>query len=108
MPRKMRLVKNDDGTWRSWDNSTDDCMDNVEIMDVVDATRPPAAGFASYRVYIDQVNQTCINVTAQNDADARKIAKEQWHRDWAHAEVISVEKYDDLSDALRTLARDEA
>ena len=35
----MRLVKNDDGSWRSWDNSTDDCMDRVETMEVREVTK---------------------------------------------------------------------
>ena len=35
----MRLVKNEDGSWRSWDNSIDDPMDKVETMDVVTVDR---------------------------------------------------------------------
>ena len=30
----MRLVKNEDGSWRSWDNSLDDPLDKVETMEV--------------------------------------------------------------------------
>lgn len=32
--RELLLVRNDDGSWREWDNSLDDCMDRVETMKV--------------------------------------------------------------------------
>lgn len=35
MSETLRLVKNEDGSWRSWDNSTDRCRDYVETMEVV-------------------------------------------------------------------------
>lgn len=41
-PRQMRLVREDDGSWRSWDNSIDDCMDgreSIEVREVTDCDR---------------------------------------------------------------------
>ena len=35
----MKLVKNDDGSWRSWNPIRDDCMDKVETMEVVPMER---------------------------------------------------------------------
>ena len=35
----MRLVKNEDGSWRIWDNSRDDPMDKLETMEVVPVDR---------------------------------------------------------------------
>lgn len=35
----MRLVKNEDGSWRSWDSLRDDATDKVETMEVVPVDR---------------------------------------------------------------------
>ena len=48
-----------------------------------------------YIVYIRQVNQTCLEVTADNEEQAREKGRAKWRREWAHAEVVSVEKCDD-------------
>jgi hypothetical protein len=48
-----------------------------------------------YIVYIEQVNQTFVEVTAQNEEEAREKGKAKWRREWAHAKVRSVEKCDD-------------
>jgi len=39
MAREMRLVREDDGSWRSWDNSIDDCMDKRESIEVREVTK---------------------------------------------------------------------
>jgi hypothetical protein len=87
----MRLVKNDDGSWRSWDSSIDDCMDHVETMDVVEIQREDAR-LISYRVYFGQINQICIGVTARNEDEARENAHYEWKKHWSKPDVMSVER----------------
>lgn len=48
-----------------------------------------------YIVYISQVNQTFVEVTAKNAEEAREKGEKKWRREYAHAEVMSVEKCDD-------------
>jgi hypothetical protein len=49
-----------------------------------------------YIVYIQQINQTYVEVTAENEEEAREKGKAKWFgRVWAHAVVMSVEKCDD-------------
>ena len=88
----MKLVKNDDGSWRNWDASRDDCMDRVETIEVAEVPKAFVAGAISYLVYIGQINQTCIGVTARNEDEARQKAENEWRREWSEPEVISVER----------------
>lgn len=50
-PRKLKLVQNEDGSWRSWDDKKDDCMDRVKTMvvqEVVVEDPEPKMQFADY------------------------------------------------------------
>jgi hypothetical protein len=55
-------------------------------------------------VYIQQINQTFIEVTAKDEEDAREIAKEKWRHDWAWPEVMSVETCDPPAPQYRAFA----
>ena len=35
----IKLVQNEDGSWRSWDAANDDCMDNAKVIDVIPAVK---------------------------------------------------------------------
>lgn len=63
-------------------------MDLAETMDVIEVPRKAR----NYLVYVRQVNQTCIGVTAESEDEAREKAESQWRREWAEPEVILVEK----------------
>jgi len=48
-----------------------------------------------YRVYISQVNQTYVEVSAKNEEDAREKGYRKWRKEYAHSNVMSVEEIDD-------------
>ena len=45
-----------------------------------------------YVVYIEQVNQTFVEVTAENEEEAREKGYAKWRREEAHSRVMSVEE----------------
>lgn len=45
----------------------------------------------SYRVYVQQVNQTMVRVHAKNADEAREKGYELWRREHAHSQVCDVE-----------------
>jgi hypothetical protein len=46
-------------------------------------------------VYIHQINQTFIEVTAKDEEDARQKGEAKWREEWAWPEIMSVEKCDE-------------
>ena len=46
----------------------------------------------TYRVWIDQVNQTFVDVVASNEADAITKGYRKWRRECAHSCVSWIEK----------------
>ena len=55
-------------------------------------------------VYMHQVNQTFIEVTAKDEEAAREISKEKWRHDYAWPEVMSVETCDPPEPQFRPFA----
>ena len=45
-----------------------------------------------YIVYIEQVNQTYVEVTAKNKKEAREKGYVKWRREQAHSQIMSVEE----------------
>jgi hypothetical protein len=45
-----------------------------------------------FRVYIEQVNQTFVEVIASNSEEAEEIGYRKWRREDAHSRVLSVEE----------------
>lgn len=52
---------------------------------------PELPPLQTYRVYVEQVNQTMIRVEARNEAEARELGYAKWRADFAHSRVLSVE-----------------
>lgn len=48
-----------------------------------------------YIVYIEQVNQTYVEVEAKNEEEAREKGYAKWRREEAHSRVMSVEERGD-------------
>lgn len=46
----------------------------------------------NYKVWIEQVNQTCIEVKAINEEDAKNKAYRKWRKDEANSIVLCLEK----------------
>lgn len=46
----------------------------------------------AYRVYVAQVNQTYVTVTASDKYEAREKGYAKWKREEAHSSVMSVEE----------------
>ena len=42
---------------------------------------------SKYRVYIGQVNQTYVEVSAKNKDEASEKGYRAWRKDWAHSEI---------------------
>lgn len=54
--------------------------------------RPPARSKVTrFRVYVSQVNQTYVDVTAATPEDAAEKGYRKWRRDEAHSHVLSIE-----------------
>lgn len=51
-----------------------------------------------YLVYVEQVNQACVEVTADNADDARAKGYAKWRREDAHSRVMAVEEVGSDSD----------
>ncbi len=45
----------------------------------------------TYRVYVEQVNQSMLIVQANDANEAREKGYAKWRRDYAHSSVCSVE-----------------
>lgn len=45
-----------------------------------------------YIVYIEQVNQTYVEVNAENEAEAEAKGYAKWRREYAHSRVIAAEE----------------
>lgn len=45
-----------------------------------------------FLVYVEQVDQTYVEVWAKNEAEAREIGYAKWRREEAHSRVMSVEE----------------
>lgn len=45
-----------------------------------------------YIVYIEQVNQTAVEVTANSPSEAAEKGYAKWRREEAHSRVLSVEE----------------
>ena len=48
-----------------------------------------------YLVYIAQVNQTVVEVIAENEEEASEKGYAQWRKEDAHSRVIAVEECDE-------------
>ena len=48
----------------------------------------------AFRVYVEQVNQTMIEVRARDADEARAKGYAEWRREYAHSRVCSVENAD--------------
>ena len=48
-----------------------------------------------YIVYIEQVNQTYVEVTANDEKEARAKGYAKWRREEAYSRVMSVEECDE-------------
>ncbi len=48
-----------------------------------------------FRVYIEQVNQTYVEVSAQNKEEAEEKGYRKWRKEDAHSRIMSVSKIDD-------------
>ena len=46
----------------------------------------------TYRVYVAQVNQTCVTVLATDEENAAEKGYLKWRRVEGHSRVVSVEK----------------
>jgi len=55
-------------------------------------TTSAAPKMKKYYVYVEQVNQSRIEVTARNADEAREKGYAQWRRNEAHSRVCSVEQ----------------
>lgn len=49
---------------------------------------------SKYRVYIEQVNQTYVEVSASNEQEAREKGYRKWRKEDAHGKIMSVSKID--------------
>lgn len=49
----------------------------------------------TFRVYVEQVNQTCIEVRARCPSEASEKGYAKWRREEAHSRVMSVEEQAD-------------
>jgi hypothetical protein len=45
-----------------------------------------------YIVYIEQVNQTYVEVNAETEAEAKEKGYAKWRREYAHSRVIAAEE----------------
>lgn len=66
--REIRLVRNEDGSWRSWDNSIDDCMDSRESMLVREVL--PSDGKGPVAIF----NSNVIRKLRERQAELRSAA----------------------------------
>lgn len=46
----------------------------------------------TYRVWVEQVNQTYVDVVARNEEDAKEKGYRKWRREDGHSRVSYVEK----------------
>lgn len=51
--------------------------------------------YGTYRVWIDQVNQTYVDVVAQNKGEAIEKGYLKWRSEHAHSRVSYIEKQED-------------
>ena len=47
---------------------------------------------ATYRVWIEQVNQTYVDVDARNEEEAREKGYRKWRREDGHSRVSYIQK----------------
>lgn len=71
----MRLVKNDDGSWRSWDSLRDDCMDNVETMEVVEVPRSDRKTIAVCKRFLPMGEQDTACMIVEESTTVGEINK---------------------------------
>tara|TARA_R110000772_G_scaffold162415_3_gene273635 strand:- start:118 stop:300 length:183 start_codon:yes stop_codon:yes gene_type:complete len=46
----------------------------------------------SYRVWIEQVNQTWVDVKASDESEAKEKAYRKWRKEYFHSRVSYIEK----------------
>lgn len=51
----------------------------------------------TYRVWIEQVNQTYVDVEAESEEDAREKGYRKWRREDGHSRVSYIEKQEVLN-----------
>lgn len=49
----------------------------------------------TYKVWVDQVNQTFVEVKAFNEDEAKRKAYKKWREEYAHSNINYVEKQGD-------------
>ena len=49
----------------------------------------------TYRVFIAQINQIMIEVSAKDEQEAKDLAYKKWEKEYANSYVVSVEKQDE-------------
>jgi hypothetical protein len=49
----------------------------------------------TYKVWVEQVNQTCVEVKAFDEDEAKEKAYKEWRKSYAHSIVSYVEKQGD-------------
>jgi hypothetical protein len=55
-------------------------------------SRPVDGLVRQFRVYVEQVNQTCVDVAARSASEARDKGYAKWRREYAHSRVSYVEE----------------
>lgn len=54
--------------------------------------RTAKAPMPTYRVWVEQVNQTYLDVKAKNPRDAEEKGYREWRRECGHSRVTDVQK----------------
>ena len=49
------------------------------------------AKLKTYRIYVGQVNQSCVHVKAANAEEAREKGYAKWRKEEAHSHISAVE-----------------
>ena len=49
----------------------------------------------TYKVWVDHINQTCVEVKAFNEDEAKEKAYKKWREEYAHSNINYVEKQGD-------------
>lgn len=50
------------------------------------------AQIKTFRVFVSQINQTCVEVQAKSADEAREKGYAKWRREYSHSQVCSVEE----------------
>ena len=45
-----------------------------------------------YKVWVEQVNQTCFEVSAKDTAEAEEKGYRKWRKEYGHSRVVSIQE----------------